>query len=460
MFQNPKFGFDVTQALDCEEVQRLVTACVDRLLDSHDVVLATMRMQSTFSQDYAAPAEMARRHQRRVDARLAPLIREIAESQPRNQTERDALYAKIVTSVMVRTGLGHPTRAAVVRETTAVANSVFPPAALGQFVDQSRMEKRQQLRELAAIVGGIRIFNWDAKKGGAGIEDLPRLINGALEAALAKMEETRLTISEKVNKMTTFAERLLFSEAGTAVTEKEKQLCVFSMVNLRQYQMYVMVITQDVYNCGSRLAKLDRDLMGNLLELQKQLASKMAVPTASVFPQFVRLAKTWQGFQEEMVALSELSALSTRLWMLTRRVKTGSNNANGKATTTAVPRPVNTEGFVCQFLAADSGQIMDDLAYTGFCPLALVNGRGLLLPGDGRLGLLRLGNNLYAFSSAERLEQFGRKPEVFLAALQRLLFEYPSLERLLNVAAESSRKPSTKNTVFKRLTVHYQPVPF
>ena len=54
------------------------------------------------------------------------------------------------------TGLGNPSNRAVERETNVVLQSVFPPQSLAAFVSQPRMDKRTQLRELTAIVTGIR----------------------------------------------------------------------------------------------------------------------------------------------------------------------------------------------------------------------------------------------------------------------------------------------------------------
>ena len=45
VYQNPRYGFDANEALDVEEVQRLVSICKDRLLHDHGPVMETLRMQ-------------------------------------------------------------------------------------------------------------------------------------------------------------------------------------------------------------------------------------------------------------------------------------------------------------------------------------------------------------------------------------------------------------------------------
>ena len=61
------------------------------------------------------------------------------------------------------------------REVAAALESVFPRIGLKAFMTMSRREKEGQLNELANIVLGIRLFNKDIGKGGAGIVDEPAL---------------------------------------------------------------------------------------------------------------------------------------------------------------------------------------------------------------------------------------------------------------------------------------------
>ena len=63
-----------------------------------------------------------------------------------------------------RSGLGNPTSGKVLREASAALQSVFPPISLMKFMQQGRIDKRAQIRELAHIVAGIRLFNWVRSK--------------------------------------------------------------------------------------------------------------------------------------------------------------------------------------------------------------------------------------------------------------------------------------------------------
>ena len=51
-----------------------------------------------------------------------------------------------------------------------------------------------------------------------------------------------------------------------------------------------------------------------LLEGGQQKLQRLAVPASQVFPQFIKLAETWRGFQEETIILSRLDSLRRLLY--------------------------------------------------------------------------------------------------------------------------------------------------
>lgn len=129
-------------------------------------------------------------HKRVMEIRLQPVVREITDTRARSKDELESLYRKIVSSVLLRSGLGSPTDISIVREATgedsfgfrlpgvtvvsfdaAALQSVFPQPELGAFLAMGRPEKEKHLQELTAIVTGIRLFNKDCSKGGEGIDD-------------------------------------------------------------------------------------------------------------------------------------------------------------------------------------------------------------------------------------------------------------------------------------------------
>ena len=147
VYHSPKFGFDPQEEMDGEEVERLVAAVTDAIADDEGPAVETIRMQvlrkstwklknprkkplpikCAFAAGHLSRASAAARHARRVETRVAPLVREIVYSGPTTTgREVKALYARLVSLLVLRSGLGDPTDPRVIREAAAAAGSVFP----------------------------------------------------------------------------------------------------------------------------------------------------------------------------------------------------------------------------------------------------------------------------------------------------------------------------------------------
>ena len=85
---------------------------------------------------------------------------------------------------------------------------------------------------MALLVAGIRIFNWDSKrtacggnlkvmKAGAGIEDLPTILSNAVEASLKNIDSLIQATADKIHRLTSLMEKLLYTEAGAKVNQEK-----------------------------------------------------------------------------------------------------------------------------------------------------------------------------------------------------------------------------------------------
>ena len=70
-------------------------------------------------------ADFLEEHRRVLESRLQPVVREITDSRARTREELESLYRKIVSAVLLRSGLGSPTDIAVVREATGTLTEYF-----------------------------------------------------------------------------------------------------------------------------------------------------------------------------------------------------------------------------------------------------------------------------------------------------------------------------------------------
>ncbi|EDO26590.1 predicted protein, partial [Nematostella vectensis] len=113
---DPDNEFNVDRTLTKDDVQKLIKLCVARLLDSNSPALDTVKMQVYFDMNYTSRSDFLEEHRRVLEQRLSPVIREITDSRARTRDELEALYRKIVSCVLLRSGLGSPTDIGVVRE--------------------------------------------------------------------------------------------------------------------------------------------------------------------------------------------------------------------------------------------------------------------------------------------------------------------------------------------------------
>ena len=69
---------------------------------------------------YNLLAEFLDEHRRVLESRLQPVIREITDSRAKTKEDLESLYRKIVSAILLRSGLGSPTDISVVKEATGI----------------------------------------------------------------------------------------------------------------------------------------------------------------------------------------------------------------------------------------------------------------------------------------------------------------------------------------------------
>ena len=198
VYQNPDNGFLSERALDRDDIRRLVGTCTERLLHDHKPLLETVRMQAHWLCHYGSWEDMITDHRHQLDTKLASLTRMVVEDNARTKQGNlvrtvvllyhmtasglDSLYRRLVTLVVLRSGLGNPTDPAVLQEANNCLATVFPVSQLVNFQGMARIEKKTKLRQLTSLVKGLRIYNWDCGRGGAGVDHLPSILTSAAEA--------------------------------------------------------------------------------------------------------------------------------------------------------------------------------------------------------------------------------------------------------------------------------------
>lgn len=445
---DPSNEFNVDRTLTKDDVQKLIKLCVDRLMDNRSPALETVKMQVYFDMNYTTRSDFLEEHRRVLESRLQPVIREITDSRARTREELESLYRKIVSAVLLRSGLGSPTDIAVVREATAALQSVFPQTELGTFMSLTKRDKERQLLELTMIVTGIRLFNKECGKGGEGIDDLPAILNEAVPATTQNVDAEIQATLKSANKYTALIEKSL---SGDSKEGPSLQLLKEALINTRQHEAFLRVILNDVISCAQQVELLEQQLATRMEQLQATVQSKTAVPTAQVYPQFIHLSQLWSGFQDEMVLLSVLSNILASLEPYTRghrelftdealspflegvTVKTDEQRIQE---TSGPENRVNTKDFKdADWLFPETTKNFTKLPlqYRGYCALSLANFDRLLIPSNPEVGVLRYKDHYYAFSNKNAAAEFAQNPDHYIRLVAEGAKKSPELIQLLEL---------------------------
>ncbi|WAR21519.1 CF206-like protein [Mya arenaria] len=408
---DPANEFNVDRTLTKDDVQKLIRLCVDRLMDSRSPALDTVKMQVYFDMNYTTRADFLDEHRRVLESRLQPVLREITDSRARTREELESLYRKIVSAVLLRSGLGSPTDIAVVREATE----------LGTFMSLTKRDKERQLLELTMIVTGIRLFNKECGKGGEGIDDLPAILNEAVPATTQNVDAEIHAALRCANKYTGLIEKIQGGENGEGPSV---QLLKEALINSRQHEAFLRVILVEM---------LEQQLAARMEQLQATVQSKTAVPTAQVYPQFIHLSQLWSGFQDEMghrelfndeVLMPFLTGVNIR--SDEQRIQETSGNENR----------VNPNDFRdLDWLFPETTKNFNKLPlqYRGFCAWALAKYDRLLLPANPEIGVLRYKDHYYAFSSKKAATEFAGNVEGYINQVAEGAKRSPELIQLLEL---------------------------
>uniref|UniRef100_A0A8C5Z7I5 Cilia- and flagella-associated protein 206 n=1 Tax=Marmota marmota marmota TaxID=9994 RepID=A0A8C5Z7I5_MARMA len=308
---DPSNGFNMDRTLMKSDVQKLVKLCVARLLDNKNLSLDTIKMQVYFDMNYTSREEFLEEHHRVLESRLGSVSREITDNRACAREELESLYRKIVSYVLLRSGLGSPTDIKIVREATAALQSVFPHSELGTFLTLTKKDKERQLKELTMIVSGIRLFNRDCGKGGEGIDDLPAILHEAIPATTQHIDSQLQIAQDQVYRYTAILEKV--TKNPLMSKELKPYMLKEALYNVRQYEIFLQIILSDIITCAQEVEIMIKQLGAQLELLKSTVKSRTAIPTSQVFPIFISLASLWTSFQDETVLISVLSSLTSHL---------------------------------------------------------------------------------------------------------------------------------------------------
>uniref|UniRef100_A0A8C0IAD7 Cilia- and flagella-associated protein 206 n=1 Tax=Bubo bubo TaxID=30461 RepID=A0A8C0IAD7_BUBBB len=443
---DPRNDFSVDQILTKKDVQNLIQLCVTRLLDTTNPSLSTIKMQVYFDMNYANRAELLKERLQVLEGRLAPVLRGITGSCPHVQEEMENVYRKIISYVLLSSGLGSPTDTAVVREVTAALQSVFPQTEMITFISLSKKNKEQQLKNLAMLVTGIRLYNKECGKGGSNIDDLPGILSEAIPSATRVVDEDLNTCHTLAHQYTALLESMQQDQ------HRYTQLSSFklkeALFNVRQYETFLCILLSDAITGAQEVEKMNVQFAATVEQLKNTVQNKASVDTKEVFPLFVALSNLWTSFQNEMLLLSFLTNMINDLQQfleihsqlfpeevlmsLLEGVTVKSDEERIRET---MGTRVNVSDFKNQeWLFPETADNVDQLLiqYHGFCAHA-IGVKGLTLPGNPAIGILKHKERYYVFSSKEAAYIFAQDPDKFIQLNAEKAKEHAELIQLLEL---------------------------
>uniref|UniRef100_A0A7N8YMQ9 Cilia- and flagella-associated protein 206 n=1 Tax=Mastacembelus armatus TaxID=205130 RepID=A0A7N8YMQ9_9TELE len=447
---DPRNSFNVDRTLTKQDIQKLQGLCLDKLIEKCSPSLDTLKMQVYFDTNYTSRREFLEEIHRMLESGLSPMRRDITDSRVKSREEYNALYHKIVTYILLRSGMGSPTDLKTMQEAKAALQSVFPQTDLGAFMVLLKRDKEQQIIELTMTVTGILLFN-KASKMGEHKTDFHKLILNEALPVINKRIESELSVSQSLAwKYTAVLEKL--TESVTQPGEGGMSMILFkqALYNVRQHEVFLKLLLEDACLCAKHVEILQTELSSQIKLLKEIVQLKAAVPTAKVFPLFRALSKLWSGLQDEAELLNILNNIMLNLRpFLASQGKIFSESYLDsllEATEVKTDEQRKTEHmkarieFMLEWLLPDTIVNLNNLPlqYNGVCGYTLVSRDGLLLPGNPNIGILKHKEKFYVFSSKKAALKFSSSPDDFIAEVAEIAKVSPELIHLLKLNQQFS----------------------
>ncbi|KAJ3119100.1 hypothetical protein HDU96_000015 [Phlyctochytrium bullatum] len=451
---DPRNDFRIERELSKEEVQRLISLCVEKITETNAPVMETVKMQVYFDTTFPAQADYLHREKMSRIASCAAPLREITEIKTKNVAVYEALYRKIVSYILLKSYVGNPTDMRIIREATAALESVFPQSELSAFISLSRAEKEAQLNGLTQLVTGIRLFNKQLGKGGEAIDDVIEVCASELQELTSDVGIQTTRVEDEIQLYLAIldsASKSMSPKLNAAFLERLRSSLVFK----RQYLMYLDALQEQAEETRRVLAQLSDNFDEIIRDLKATCKAKTAVPVDQVYPQFIALSSLWTKYMDEL------------FYIAFRRGILDTIDFHSRSFDLSIPKEVaeEAEPFRRELepeilpesdIVMKASELMAALAiinktvevihprnttqyfrlpveYGGFCPYTLIKREGVVIPGDKNIGLLRYRDRLFAFVNAEAAREFSKFPDRYMEGVLEMAKKMPDLVQLLHL---------------------------
>lgn len=239
----------------------------------------------------------------------------------------------------------------VEREIAAALESVFPRVGLKAFIQLNAEEKGSQLLELARIILGIRLFNRDEGRGGAGIDnmdsdgnilanvlsqDIDREVEffsdacakyqkAIIKAHIQKRkkkydkqqeeenrEETDEMAAQAGEKPVPKPRAKVKPDATEEVSDYLVERWSQELANRRQYLGYLRTLQDEAHFLLEKISSIVERIKMELVNVRSLVTNKSSVPKEVVYPRFDALGNLWlQLFDEVLTMIARSNTFQT-----------------------------------------------------------------------------------------------------------------------------------------------------
>ncbi|KAJ8960046.1 hypothetical protein NQ318_009483 [Aromia moschata] len=484
---DPNWGITSDFVSSRDNVDSFINQVIAEMEAQQFPKIITLQMQFYFTCNMELMTTAVKRNRKDIFDHLVRLQNDIVKTEEVGPEEITKYTRKIICYITLLSGLGNPTMNTVFTEALKAFNSVMDETELMEFVQSTKGDKEEQLQQLVKVVTGIRLFNKDCQKGGEGIEDksgkfaimhgklyltiqrsrigtgvllrihesmrvdrhgqwltnararntsiLPYLLRNALKFFTQELQDTLLTIMEKVNLLTTIVDKCyvvqqteeglkmvctLTPEFAEVYMENVKDLLIL----YRQFELFVRKILEDMEKMSDHLKLVFCRFDDALRKIHLTVYMRIAIPANIIFPLFEALSHVWTEMQDQVLLLAKNSQILANLHSFSKYTyynrELFESIVQDDCAYTDAERLEETANLIIE---SDNNEVeiysVDDfpdidkiqLEYLGFCCWKMIETEGGLVPGNPSMGVARYDDKNYVFSTPEACVQFSKNPK-------------------------------------------------
>jgi hypothetical protein len=460
-----------------QEATSLVNLAVEKLLRENDPSMETLRMQIAYDASYIQQEYLQQHYSSVQTQETNNLIDDIINCDTRSGNDFEGitqLYKKIFSFLMFRNKQINQTYAHAIirpgggmnslsalnnavmypniqpqvissmeREVAAALESVLPRPGLRPFIAMSSAEKVSQLIELSNIIIGIRLFNKEIGRGGAGLESFDTLLSYTNKGLLYNVNQEVLQTAELCEDYAAVLERL-HSDAPHGQKWKRE------LIHRRQYLSYLLALQEDLQNAEALIENLHGRYLRELVDLKELIGNKASIPKDQVYPKFDTIAQIYAQMNDEKNKAILREELFNLLQEHKKRVESSlimdqrEMPADDMLTVDDSLTDLRGAEGVIRLTSESNPDFMHiPLDYQGFCIWTLAQKNGVLIPGKPALGVIRYNDRNFVLASPIAVKEFMAGPQRFLKKAVRIARSYPELIHLLRLTDEFPKSSLT-----------------